>query len=112
MYDTISHQKVVNNQLLNKENKMKELIKIVENEPRVSHRVIAENTNNNQKNVNEIIRKYEDDFKQFGILPFETEKLKMVQVGVKKPHYSKPFKSLIASTFLINSSLSVFDNSS
>jgi len=52
---------------------MQELIKVVENEPRVSHRVIAENTNNNQKNVNEIIRKYEDDFKQFGTLPFQTE---------------------------------------
>ena len=52
---------------------MQELITIVENEPRVSHRVVAEQTENQQKNVNELIKKYHDDFSEFGTLPFKTE---------------------------------------
>ncbi len=52
---------------------MKDLITIVENEPRVSHRVVAQNTENQQKNINELIHKYRDDIKEFGTLPFKTE---------------------------------------
>ena len=82
---------------------MKELIKIVENEPRVSHRVIAENTNNNQKNVNEIIRKYEDDFKQFGKLPFQTEASKNSKTGQKiKTYYLNEDQFYLLVTYLRN----------
>ncbi len=52
---------------------MQELITIVENEPRVSHRVVAEQTENQQKNVNELIKKYHDEFEEFGRVPFKTE---------------------------------------
>lgn len=81
---------------------MQELIKVVENEPRVSHRVIAENTNNHQKNVNEIIRKYEDDFKQFGILPFQTEKLKDGAGRGQKTYYLNEDQFYLLVTYLRN----------
>lgn len=52
---------------------MQKLLEVIDNEPRVSHRVVAQNTNNNQKNINEMIRKYEADFMEFGQVPFKTE---------------------------------------
>lgn len=45
---------------------MKNLIKIVSSEPKVSHRVIAENTNNEQRAINQLIRENLLDFQEFG----------------------------------------------
>ena len=51
------------------------LLQIVEDEARVSHRVVAENTDNKQKNIAELIHKYREDFDEFGGCPFKTEAL-------------------------------------
>lgn len=45
---------------------METLVQIVKEEPRVSHRVIAENTNNKQININKLINENLLDFQEFG----------------------------------------------
>lgn len=45
----------------------------VDNELRVDSRILAEKLNNHHKNVMELLLKYEQQFKRFGQLPFETE---------------------------------------
>jgi len=52
---------------------MQELVELVENEARVSHRVVAQSTNNDQKNIAELIRRYHDGFEEFGTPTFKTE---------------------------------------
>jgi phage regulator Rha-like protein len=51
-----------------------ELLKVVENEPRISHRVIAKYTDNKPQNVKELIDDYKEKFELFGVIRFETEK--------------------------------------
>jgi phage regulator Rha-like protein len=51
-----------------------ELLKVVENEPRISHRVIAKHTANKPQNVKELIDDYKEKFELFGVIRFETEK--------------------------------------
>jgi len=70
---------------------MQDLITIVENEPRVSHRVVAEQTDNQQKNINELIRKYHDDIEEFGTLPFKTEAVSETKLKVNPD--AKPIKT-------------------
>lgn len=45
---------------------MKSLIQIVSSEPKVSHRIIAENTDNKQININKLINANLSDFQEFG----------------------------------------------
>lgn len=45
----------------------------VENELRVDSRVLAEKLQNHHKNVMELLLKYQEQFKRFGQLPFQTE---------------------------------------
>jgi phage regulator Rha-like protein len=52
------------------------IIELVENEPRVSHRVIAEHTNNQEVSVRNLINKYREKFEKFGNLHFKNEGLK------------------------------------
>lgn len=47
---------------------MKHLIEIIEKEPRISHSVIAENTDNKNKSIQDRILKNLSDFEEFGIL--------------------------------------------
>ncbi len=49
------------------------LVELIENEPRISHRVIAEHTQIQQKNVVELISKYTDKIELYGRVPFKTE---------------------------------------
>ena len=56
-------------------------LKILDNEIRISHRIIAENTKIQQKNVIELINKYQDKLITFGQLPFKT-----VLKSIKNPH--------------------------
>ncbi len=72
---------------------MQELITIVENEPRVSHRVVAEQTENQQKNVNELIKKYHDDFEEFGGVPFKTEGDSEIKLKQEKNPDYRPNKT-------------------
>ena len=52
------------------------LIVLIDNEPRISHRIIADETKTQHKNVAELIGKYSDKLKLFGKLPFKTEAIK------------------------------------
>lgn len=52
---------------------MQNLIQVIDNEPRVSHRDVAEYTDNQQKNIVELIAKYRVEFEEFGVVPFKTE---------------------------------------
>jgi len=82
---------------------MKNLVVRRDGELRVSHRTIAENTNNNQKNINELIRKYENDFKEFGIIPFETEKLNNGAGRGQITYYLNEPQATLLMTYLRNS---------
>lgn len=55
---------------------MQNILEVIDNEPRVSHRVVAQNTGNEQKSINELIRKYSSEFAEFGQCPFKTEAVK------------------------------------
>jgi phage regulator Rha-like protein len=47
------------------------IVEMVDNEPRVSHRVIAEQTDNLEKSVKNLINKYMEDFETFGRVHFK-----------------------------------------
>jgi len=82
---------------------MKNLIEVVNSEPRVSHRIIAENTSNKAKNINELIKKYMDDFNEFGIVPFETEKLNQGAGRSQITYYLNEQQFYLLMTYLRNS---------
>lgn len=50
---------------------MNKLLTIVNEEMTISHRVVAENTANQEKSIRNIINKYVDDFKAFGAVHFK-----------------------------------------
>ena len=52
------------------------IVEIYEDELRVSHRVIAEQTDNKVKSVNNLITDNIKDLEEFGRLPFKKETLK------------------------------------
>jgi len=64
-----------------------ELVQMFEDELRISHRVIAEYTQIQQKNIVELIAKYIDKLELFGAIPF---KIKIVKAG-KGTSKSKTF---------------------
>lgn len=51
-----------------------ELVEVIENEICVSHRTIAQFTNNQEKNIAEMIAKYKSHIEEFGVIPFKTDK--------------------------------------
>jgi phage regulator Rha-like protein/ribosomal protein L7/L12 len=61
---------ILMNDILSQE-KTNNLIELIENEPRISHRVIAENTSINQVSVRKLIDKHPSDFEEFGALSFK-----------------------------------------
>lgn len=62
-----------------------QLLEIIDGEPVVSHRVIANNIGVQQKNVVELIRAHKSYFEGFGRLAFQTEVEKMNNQGGLKP---------------------------
>ena len=51
-----------------------ELVEVIDNEICVSHRTIAQFTNNQEKNITEMISKYKNHIEDFGVIPFKTDK--------------------------------------
>lgn len=51
-----------------------ELVEVIDNEICVSHRTIAQFTNNQEKNLAEMIAKYKSHIEEFGVIPFKTDK--------------------------------------
>jgi 23S rRNA maturation-related 3'-5' exoribonuclease YhaM len=46
----------------------KSIVEMIDNEPRISHIVIAEQTSNLEVSVRNLINKYRDNFKDFGVV--------------------------------------------
>ena len=51
-------------------------IQLIGGVPRVNSRLIAERFNNQHKAVYQLIKIYQGDFRDFGILPFQMEKIR------------------------------------
>ncbi|MGB3750449.1 MAG: Rha family transcriptional regulator, partial [Arcobacteraceae bacterium] len=62
---------------------MNNLIQIVNSEARVSHRIIADGTNNKQDNINQLINKHLSDFQEFGEVEVQLSKVQ-TPGGVQK----------------------------
>ncbi len=85
---------------------MQSLVIVHNDVPVVSHRVVAENTGNNQKNIVELITRYKADFEEFGSLPFKTE-VKIGNRGGEQPKtylLNEPQATLLM-TYLRNSEI-------
>jgi phage regulator Rha-like protein len=91
-----------------KNNSTTEILKIIDSEPRISHRLIAEHTNNQQKNIVELINKYTDKFELFGAIPFETEVLKAGRGTTKsRTYFLNESQATLLMTFLRNNEIVV-----
>jgi phage regulator Rha-like protein len=82
------------------------LIELLDNEPRISHRVIATQVELQQKNIVELIRKYSTDFLEFGTLPFKTEGFVNNGKGEQpKTFYLNEQQATLLMTYLRNSEI-------
>jgi|GEM_PF-1557962 len=80
------------------------IVEMVDNEPRVSHRIIAEQVGVQQKNIVELIRKYKADFLEFETLPFKTEGVVNNGKGEQpKTFYLNEQQATLLMTYLRNS---------
>lgn len=79
------------------------LVTLHNNVPSVSHRVIADNTGNQAKNIFELISKHRADFEEFGELPFKTEALVGSRTGQTiKTYYLNEQQATLLLTYLKN----------
>ncbi len=82
---------------------MKKLLKIVENEPRISHRLIAEQTNNEQRAINQLIRNSLSDFQEFGNLELTSQKVQTSGgMQEQKTYYLNEYQFYLLMTYLRN----------
>ncbi|MFY9085372.1 Rha family transcriptional regulator [Aliarcobacter cryaerophilus] len=77
---------------------MKNLIQLVNEEPRVSHRVIAENTNNKHKSIQDLISRHINLFEKFGQIKIIEDK---VQTSGGIQTITNHFLNEAQSTFLM-----------
>jgi|GEM_PF-1729623 len=86
---------------------MKELIVTVGDELRVSHRVIAENTDNEAKSIARLIDDNSSDFKEFGQLRFEntTVRNSVGAVNEQKTYFLNEQQSTLLVTYLRNNEI-------
>jgi phage regulator Rha-like protein len=83
-----------------------DLVEIFENEPRISHRVIAKYTEVQQKNIVELITKYQEKMELFGAIPFKTEVLKAGKGTTKsKTFYLNEQQATLLLTFMRNNEI-------
>ena len=82
------------------------IVEIYENELRVSHRVIAEQTDNKIKSVNNLITDNIKDLEEFGRLPFKKETLK-TNGGMQetKTYYLNEPQATLLITFMRNNEI-------
>lgn len=85
---------------------MNTLIEKIENEFRVSHRVVAEQTDNQEVAISNLINKYILEFKEFGIVHFKNEKTTNTDLGNGRPsktYYLNEQQATFLMTLLRNS---------
>ena len=80
------------------------IIEIIENEPRVSHKIIAKNTKVQEKNVVELVDKYIIQLKKFGLIPFQTEKTEN-RGRPSKTYYLNEQQATLLITFMRNNEI-------
>jgi len=85
---------------------MSQLVTMHDNQPTVSHRVIAENTGNNQVSISNTINKYILDFEEFGKVHFKNEAIKNSKnkVNEVKTFLLNEQQATLLLTYLKNSS--------
>ena len=64
---------------------MKQLLTLVNEEMTISHRIVAENTANEEISIRKLIDKYISDFKEFGMVSFEMTKTTNTNLGNGRP---------------------------
>ena len=87
---------------------MNDLIETIDNEARVSHRVVAQNTNNQVKAIVQLVNKYKKDFDSIGGVPFKMETLE-TNGGVQetKVYYFNEKQASFLMTLLRNNEVTV-----
>jgi phage regulator Rha-like protein len=90
---------------MNSNSSMK-ILEFIDNEPRVSHRVIAQHTNNEQVSIRKLIDKHVNKFELFGVLSFEMTKLDNDKKGGRpeKTYFLNEPQTLLL-TFLRNNNV-------
>jgi len=80
-------------------------IEFIEGEAVVSHEQLAEGLGIKAKNVRELLQKHSDDFEQFGVLTFETDKPLEGSTGGRpsKRYYLNEQQATLALTYFRNS---------
>ncbi len=61
------------------------IVELIDNEPRISHRVIAEQTENKEHSVSRLIRDNSHKFELFGVIGFEIHKLSETNLKDGRP---------------------------
>lgn len=83
---------------------MKSLIQIVSSEPKVSHVVISENTDNKQKNIQDMIVRNLSDFQEFGeVEVIETKVQTAGGMQLQKTFWLNEAQATLLMTYLRNS---------
>jgi anti-repressor protein len=83
------------------------LIQVIEEEPRVSHYVIAEQTENGEKAIRNNITKFASDFKEFGTVHFKNAPRKDLNRGGDKPkeYFLNEQQATLLLTYLRNTEI-------
>jgi phage regulator Rha-like protein len=86
---------------------MNDLIIVLDNEPRVSHKVIAENTSNKVQSIQDLITKNLPDFEEFGTMEVEILNVKN-SAGAsnqQKTYFLNEYQATLLMTYLRNSEI-------
>ena len=84
-----------------------EIINIIDNEPRISHRVIAEQTNNLERSVSKLITDNITEFELFGKMRFEIASIKNSKnrVNEEKTYFLNEPQATLLLTFMRNNEI-------
>lgn len=87
---------------------MNEIITIVNDEMTISHRIVAEQTANQEISIRKLIDKYISDFKEFGMLSFEMTKTTNTGLGNGRPsktYFLNEQQAYLLLTYLANTEI-------
>lgn len=85
---------------------MKNLIEMFGEKPTISHRVVAENTANDEISIKKLIIKYKKDFQVFGVMAFQmTKPQNKVGGRPSKTYYLNEQQAYLLLTYLANTEI-------
>ncbi len=83
---------------------MSSIIKMIKNEPRVGHIIVAKNTNNNEKSILDLINRQEKHLLKFGKIEFND--FKSLNSGrPKREYYLNKQQATLLITFMRNNEI-------